>query len=159
MNRMTGKLSTVPFSLTMDSLTIDRVGLTRRHRGKRRLLHFAEPEFKEQELPQPGTVVAASALVFFEQIAQEGGRDHSPAEETRAGEMVPEHFSQGSAEPGGQGHTKTHLGAAQQGRRQAISQGAKKNSLALAVAQLPGVRNAGCEFSQLMIEQRAAHFK
>src|SRR5580765_8163664 len=105
-----------------------------------RLLHFAEPEIKEQELPQPGAVVAASALMFFEQIAQEGGRDHSPAEETGTREMVPEHIPQRSAEPAGQRHTETHLGPVQQRGRQAVSQGAKKDSLTFTIAQLPVIR-------------------
>src|SRR5258706_10880650 len=100
-------------------------------RGLFRLLHFSEPEFKEQELPQPGAVVAASALMFFEQIAQEGGRDHSPAEETGTREMVPEHLTQRSAEPVGQRHTEAHLGPVQQRGRQAVSKGAKKDSLTL----------------------------
>src|SRR5258707_318432 len=49
------------------------------------------------------TGVAPAAIVFFEQGAQELGRDDAALQERRRGDVIPEKLAQGTAEPVGSG--------------------------------------------------------
>ena len=89
-------------------------------------------------------IVAASAVVLFEQMHDKLRRDHSPIEKSPAGEVIPHETAQRSAQPAPQRHAEAPLGLAQQFRWQPMPHGANEDVLAAAILELPecGMRAA-----------------
>ena len=122
--------------------------------------------------PLPGTRETAPAATTASDCCRGGrhrvlraGRAGTPGEtmprsrNRAAVSVIPEKLAQGAAEPIGQRHAEAHLRAVEKRRRQTVAHRIEQNPLALAAGDLPGVRDGGGQFGQLVIEQRAAHFE
>ena len=73
--------------------------------------------------------------------------------------MIPKQFAERASQPLGKRQCEAHFGAVQELRRQAISQGADQDVFALAVPDLPFMRNSGGDIGKLVVEHGGADFK